>query len=133
MNKENWLKVEEALSHPYGFAKLKCDSYNLTLVVQQTKALKFEIGFYVDGYFRGIFLTQDCEERRRFCCPHQASVYSPASRAKITKGVSKRNVSKWFPDIDKKFTYYGSHWSKFAPLKRHLIANNEVIELLETC
>ncbi|ABE45668.1 hypothetical protein [Polaromonas sp. JS666] len=131
MTADDWKKVEAALQSPYGRAKLEVDGYALDLVVQQTKPLKFEIGFFVDGWFKGAWLMADSEERRRFCCPKQLSLYSPAKKAKLLKGLTKRAIAEYFPSIDKKHTYYSSHWSRFAPLKRHLIANNKSIELKE--
>jgi hypothetical protein len=131
MTAEEWKKVEAALQSPYGRAVLAVDSYELTLQVQQLKPLKFAIGFYVDGWFKGEWLTSDCEERRRFCRRMESAVYSPAQRAKITKGFSKRNVAKYFPDMAKKFTWYSNAWSSFGALKRHLVANNQQIELKE--
>lgn len=131
MTKEDWDQVRVVLQLPYGCAKLICDGYELTLEVQQVKPLKFEIGFYVNGFFKGAFIVEDCEERRRFCCPKQAFVFTPALRTKLLKEMGTRRAHRLFPDIDKKFTWYSSHWASFAPLKRHLVTNNKVIELKE--
>ncbi|MES2401834.1 MAG: hypothetical protein V4573_17720 [Pseudomonadota bacterium] len=131
MTKEDWKKVRVELQFPYGRAELLCDGYALTLQVQQVKPLKFEIGFYVNGFFKGEFIVMDCEERRRFSCPKQAFVFPPADRTRLLKELGTRRAHRMFPDIDKKFTWYSSHWSSFASLKRHLVANNKVIELKE--
>jgi hypothetical protein len=131
MTADDWKKLEAALRSPFGRAVLTVDGYALTLEVQQAKPLKFVIGFYVDGWFKGEWALDDCEERRRFCCPKKGHLFSPAARAKMKKGLSKRSIAKYLPNVDKAFTWYSSVWSSFAPLKRHLIANNKSIELKE--
>jgi len=131
MTAEDWKKVENVLCSPYGRAVLAVDGYVLTLEVRATKPLRFVIVFYVDGWMKGEWALKDCEERRRFFCPKQSSIHSPRSKAKLKKGFSKRAVAKYFPDLDKKFTWHSPAWSSFAPLKRHLVANNKNIELKE--
>jgi hypothetical protein len=131
MNADDWKKVETALQGSFGRAVLVVDGYKLTLEVQQAKPLKYVIAVFVDGWMKGEWLMKDCEERRRFCCPKATAVHSPASKAKLTKGLGKRAIAKYFPDLDKKFTWYSSAWSNFAGLKRHLVKNNQSIELQE--
>lgn len=131
MTAEDWKKVEAALSGPYGCASFTVDGYALTLQVKQVKPLKFAVMVYVNGWFKGELLQNDCEERRRFYCPKKGRVFTAASKAKLTKGLSKRAIARYLPDIDKTFSYWLPVWSSFAPLKRHLVANNKSIELQE--
>ena len=131
MSKGDWAKVEQDLSFPFGSVKLNCDGYLLSLLVCQSKPLKQVILFYVNGRFEGTFLTQDCEERRRFARPQKIALWKPSEKARLTKGFTKRVLAKHFSDINKTFTHYDWTWPSFAPLKRHLIANNKVISLVE--
>lgn len=131
MTPEEWKQVETALSGSFGVAKLRVDGYELWLVIEQAKPLKYVISVYVNGWMRGEWLMKDCEERRRFCCPRKTRLYMPAQKAKLTKGLGKRAIAKYFPNIDHTITWYSSAWGSFSALKRHLLANNKQIELQE--
>lgn len=130
MTKEDWAKVEASLSTPYGRnVTLLVDGYELTLVIVTTAPLKYGICFYVDGYLKGAFITTDCEERRRFAKPIRRACYKPAEKSRIIKDVGKKRAKEYFPKLDDTFTYYSPVWPSFAPLKRHLLANNQSIEI----
>jgi hypothetical protein len=131
MTADDWKKLEAALRSPFGRASLVVDGYDLALVVQQDKPLKFVITMYVNGWMKGEWMMNDCEERRRFFCRKDRPLYSAAAKAKMTKGLSKRAVAKYFTGLDGKYTLYSPVWSAFAPLKKHLVANNKSIELKE--
>ncbi len=131
MTKEEWTSVAAALSRPYGRVKLLVDGYTLDLVVACVKPLRFEITFYVDGFFKGEWITTDCEIRRRFTKPMQIARYKPSEKARLVKGFGKRAVKKYFPDLDKKLPWFSPVWPTFGPLKRHLLANNKSIELVK--
>lgn len=131
MTKDEWLLVKSKLSHPWGSAELMVDGYRLTLQVKQTKALKFEIMPYVNGKFQGAWMTKDSEEGKRFLRPVTIAVYKPAEKARLTKGMSKKMIKTIFGDgLDKTFAVFAWGWPTFGPLQRHLIANNQVIELV---
>lgn len=131
MTKDEWLKVEQALSSPFGHIKLVVDGYDLTLEVRRLTALKYVILPFVNGWAKGEWLRDKTEEARRFYRPVKRRLYSPAQVKKMTKGLSKSAVKRYFPGLDKVIEHYTFEWPSFAPLKRHLIANNTVIELKE--
>lgn len=131
MTKDQWLAVKSALSTPWGTVKLKVDGYDLTLIVKQIKPLKFSIVTYVNGEFKGIWLKGDSDESKRFMRPVKVAVFKPAEKKRMTKRLSKTNIKRYFGDLDKTFTVFDWLWPSFDPLRRHLIANNKVIELVE--
>jgi hypothetical protein len=130
MNKDEWLRVQNKLSHPYGTVRLTVDGYALALQVNQIKALKFVIMVYVDGVCKGEWCKGEADEAKRFCRPVTKHLYSPAKQKAMLKGLPK-NTKKFVTDLglDKTFTYYDLYWPTFGPIKRHLIANNKSIEL----
>lgn len=132
MTKEEWAQVEASMRSPFGCVHLLVDGYGLTLQVRQAKPLKFVIALFVNGWMRGEWGLKDCEERRRFFRPISASVHTAAQRKELTKGLSKAAIKRYMPDLEKKFTYYTSDWPSFAPLKRHLVANNTSIAIAPT-
>ena len=129
MTKDEWELVRGKLSVSFGLVDLIVDGYLLHLKVQQTGPLKYEILPYVNGKFEGRWITQKTDECIRFMCPKTVSLYSRADKARITKGLTKRQVKDFFPDLDKTGTYYQWGWASFTSLKRHLLANNKSIEL----
>lgn len=131
MTKDDWASVERALTYPYGCARLICDGYDLRLTTVLNKPLKLAIAWYVDGHFKGEFLKADSEIGKRFACPHVLHAYSPSQKKEIIKNFGKRGAAKHFPRLDATHTYRNWTWTSFRSLKRHLIANNKVIELKE--
>lgn len=129
MTKDEWLLVKNQLSHPWGSAKLRVDGYELTLQVEQIKPLKFAIMFFVNGVRKGEWMQGKAEESKRFCRPVTKALYSPAKKKAMTKGVSKANIKKYAGWIETTYSFWELYWPTFAPLQRHLIANNKVIEL----
>ena len=131
MTKDEWLLVKNKLSHPWGSAELMVDGYKLSLRVEQAKALKYMIVPYVNGEFKGVWMRKDSEEGKRFLRHVTIAVYKPAEKARLTKGVSKKMVKEVFGDrLDATYTVIHWGWPTFGPLQRHLIANNQVIELV---
>lgn len=59
LTKEQKSLILSELNYPYGKVKLQCDNDIITLTVEQTKPLKFEICVYVNGSFKGIWLNPD--------------------------------------------------------------------------
>ena len=131
ITKEQWQKVQEALSRPYGRAELICDGYKVNLQVVPAGNLKFGILPYVNGVFRGVWLTKDGEERRRFMRPVNLRIYTAKQIGEMTKELTKSAIKQYMPDRDKTIKVYDCCWLTFAALKRHLIAKNQVISIGE--
>lgn len=59
LTKEQKSLILSELNYPYGKVKLQCDNDIITLTVEQTKPLKFEICVYVNGSFKSAWLNTD--------------------------------------------------------------------------
>lgn len=128
---DQWKKIETSLRIPWGEARLRVDGYELTLQVQQIKPLRYAIVPFVNGFLRGVWLTKTeagewCEEARRFLPLKKVFLYS---KTKLMKMKLPKKMMHEFSS--KHFESRGFYWTSFGPLKRHLIANNESIELIE--
>ena len=131
MTSQDWQEVEERLNHFYTFVELICDGYKVTLVLVRVTQFKNVIRIYVDGQIKGIWYTEDCEERRRFFRPVSKYAHTQKEKAHLNK-ISKslrRKMGPWY-DPNKKYTYYLPSWTSFKTLKSHLIKNNSNIELI---
>lgn len=122
-----WKNVEESLKSFYHVVKLKCDEYVLTLKLEHISQFENGIGFYVNGEFKGKWLMEDCEERRRFFQPVTRSFMTAKQKAMVKKMSKKRRDQV---DEEHKITFYRVYWKSFKALKSHLIRNNQNIELI---
>ena len=125
--KEEWKKIEEKLSTPWGQIVLMIDGYELTLSVVRVKPLRYAIMIYVNGVFKGEWGLKDCEERRLFFCPLVRNIWSRKTR-KALKNISKKSMKSINMDLDKTAVYYTPFWKSFKSLKAHLLKNNKSIE-----
>jgi hypothetical protein len=127
--REQWKRVEDYLLYPYGSVELLVDGYNLSLCVVCIKPLHYTIMSYVNDHFKGSWLIDDCEERRRFLRRSERSLYGRAKRERFVREFGKRRAEKL--GLLKTFTSYSPHWPTFGPLKRHLVANNKSIRVVK--
>lgn len=128
MTKEDWKELEKYMRYPGATAHLLVDGYNVDLQVQVDK-MQMLIAVFIDGKFKGKWLSEDCEIRRKFAHRSKRSIISKKEFAKRTKGLSKAVKD----ELQKNNTYYSymPYFSSINALKRHLTANNESIELVK--
>lgn len=126
---DQWRIVEDRLDNLWNAVKLLCDGFEVVLVRRPTSPNKNQVVVYVDGWFKGEWLVDDCEERRRFLRPVRAPVYRKKERERLLK-LGKKALRKYDIDPDQSFTYWAPTWERTRPLIRHLKANNQEIELL---
>lgn len=131
MTPEEWKKLELELSLPWGRAELQVDGYKITLETHRKGPMTFTIGLFVDGWMRVEWMMGDCDQRRRFLRETKHDAWKKSDREKLTKGFSKRQIAKFFPDIDKKISTWSFYWPSVTALRRHLVKNNQVIELVK--
>ena len=131
ITKDQWGEIETHLSYAFGCAKLTCDGYEVTLQVVSVNTLQYGIMVYVNGLFNGKWLIEDCEERRRFLRPTQRFLWSAKERVAMLKIYGgKRAQKKDVERINRKITWYSSHWTSVKSLRRHLEKNNRELEVV---
>lgn len=136
MDKAEWAKVKEWLGRPwpYGRAKLLADGYEVTLELQMTQNMFANaVVVYVNGEFRGKWLTEDCEERRRFLPQREKAVMGREARArwnKLSKAQQKRMLEVGI-NPNRTYTEYATHWTSWSALVKHFEAHNADIRLPE--
>lgn len=125
MTKQQWEQIETSLQSPWGQVNLVCDGYNLTLQVERDK-MRLLIMTYINGHFKGIWMSEDCEERRRFFRPKVTKLFKES----VFKGLTKKERKYMEEKYNKTITTYLPYWPSFRPLKAHLTKNNISIELV---
>ncbi len=128
MTNDDWEKMEEDLSHVFGMVALLCDGYRVSFRYAPIKKRLVLITGFVNGWFKGEWLLNDCEERRRFFRKESRYALSPKLRKEFKK-MGKRVLKQANIDLEQRHEYYTFRWSSFNQLKKHLIANNQTIEI----
>ena len=125
MDRADWKTVEERLVYPGATIRLRADGREVTLQVHR-EGIRMQIGVYVDGWMRGEWIFNDCEERRRFMRP-KVRKPKPYTRSQI-RALGKN----WCEEQIKRHTvtYWLPYWPSVRLLRRHFEANNESIELI---
>ena len=127
MTKEEWEYAEKRLYNTYSRLQLKVDDYDVSIVVEPLKPLKNVLVVYVNGEWKGKWLSEDCEERRRFYQKHTGNILSRKEQKRLAreKKAVREAVGKTTYD------WYSPYWTSFRTLKSHLIKNNKSIELVK--
>ena len=130
MTKEEWKQAEEALTQFFHPVELKADGYDITLVLQRVGVYQNKIMVYIGGEFRGKWMAEDCEERRRFLQERRHSILSRKEKAEFEK-LSKRSQKELREKYPMQYSSFTPQWSSFGALKKHFCANNQSIELIK--
>lgn len=131
MTKDEWKQVEEAVKSFFSPVYMIADGYEVTLILERVGPYKNMIMVYIGGQFKGEWLGNDCEERRRFMQKRVRSLLTPKQKAdykKLPKRLQKELSEKYH---SMNYETYSPQWSSFGALKKHLIANNQNIALVK--
>lgn len=94
MTGEEWKIVEEDLKIIGNPVKLTIDNYDITLSLGQISTYKNGIFIYINGYIKGIWLANECEERKRFLQKHEHNLYDNKTNRQISR-LSKKKHTEW--------------------------------------
>lgn len=124
---EQWKQIKQQLSWTGAQVELLVDGYRLTIQRVRASEMRDELMVYVNGKFIGKWISEDCEERRRFFCPRTRYLYPAAKRKRMMRGLSKRLARE--VGADTKYTHYKPWWPSFDALRRHLVKHNKSITI----
>ena len=129
MTAEQWKQIDGKLQSVLSpVVKLLIDGYEVSLALRQVSQFRNAIVVYVNGEFRGKWLTEDCEERRRFF-PCKKKCLTNTNELKKMGIRSKKEIQK-FKEMAT-CNAYQSAWTSFKAMKKHFETNNKSIEILE--
>lgn len=125
---EQWKKIEADVMRLYHPVYFDIDGYLVRLMLERVSKLRLGIVVYVDGQldmnWLGLAGDEPTEIGRRFFQERTRSVY----RGK-DKRLAKRVLGK--KEAEKKNSHRHPWWESPVSLRRHLVANNGVIRLLD--
>lgn len=129
MTAEQWKQIDGKLQSVLSpIVKLLIDGYEVSLALRQVSQFRNAIVVYVNGEFRGKWLTVDCEERRRFF-PCKKRCLTNTNELKKMGIRSKKEIQKYKEMAT--CNAYSSVWTSFKAMKKHFETNNKSIEILE--
>ncbi|WP_153116048.1 hypothetical protein [Rhodocyclus tenuis] len=137
ISKEQWAKIEEQLSLPWGRVEIKCDGYAVTACVSRDSktSMRYHVAIYVDGYMRGEWFKGEAEEAKKFCRPVSRPVltgklrqlYERLSKSRALPAAErKRNVEA----LNQKHTYWTPTFPNGKAFCRHIRKTCTDIELM---
>ena len=136
LTKQQWLEVEQSLSHPYGRVRLNADGHLLTLSVEKGKGLRYLVAVYIDGVIDWKLCNDnEAELPRKFWKLERRYLYPAAHRAECAKLAKKRGMPADIRDIYTRQSTACSEmhspcWPNAKDLCRHLRKTCTSIELL---
>lgn len=132
MDRKDWEKAKERLSLPLGSVKLIADGYTVTLQRVPVKDMFHNaIQVFVSGEFKGKWLLEDCEVRRRFISQKAVPLMSRKEIAAYNK--APQSVQRKFKEMrEARIIQYSSHWTSWNALVKHFEANNQSIQLIDS-
>jgi hypothetical protein len=126
LTREQWDEISRKLQSFWTPVRLLIDGYEITLQLERISVFENAILVWINGQWKGEWVLNDCEERRRFFKPTKRR---NAFLARLQKSLGKRRAAQICKGMSPYFTGYSQCWKSFPALKRHLIANNESIDL----
>ena len=123
MTKAEWQLVADGLSGTWGIVELEIDGFNITL--QRCLISKNRLGTmtYVNGEFKGKWITDKTVREGDFLRPTKKHIYSAKMRNDIKKlnKLLKKHPSERIKDLDPDMVYRSrsSFWGSVAAIRRH--------------
>lgn len=133
MTKEDWQKVEKALSGYVGSVTLLVDGHEIKFQRGLVKKNTIGIGMFVDGKMEREWCgLKNSHPEQRFYYQKEFFVYTAKSRADAKK-LSPRDRKRWgvnLDEVNKKDIHFTPMWPSAAAIKRHYSQNFPAAELI---
>ncbi|MBC7857991.1 MAG: hypothetical protein H7Z39_04265 [Burkholderiaceae bacterium] len=131
LTKEQKDALAAELAMPWGRVALRCDGYEVSLVVERDKGLTYRVMTYVNGFFKGAWTKPKSEApESKFLRKSVRPNCSPAKRKQMEKALGKRYVQK-DPYFSGSWTIYLPDWSSGKAALSHLCRVCESVEVIE--
>ena len=119
------------LTSLYGVSHLLCDGYRVTLSVERTSALAFRVMTYVNGEFKGFWMSEknECPESK-FLRKVTRPICSPKHKKEMENIIGKRRVAA-DPYYSKTHTHFMPDWANGKQAINHLCKVCESVELAD--
>lgn len=134
LSKEQKQELIDALSHPWGRVSLKCDGYQISLVVKRSKGMTYRVVTYVNGSWDGKWMSgREEHPEQKFLRKSVTPAASKKFRDDMEKAVGKRNFKKMCvadPYWTATVTIYDVTWASGKAAINHLCKVCDSIEIV---
>lgn len=131
LSKEEWARVEKALSGTFGRATLKVDGRTVTFVRTLAGKNRLATWTYVDGKIEGKWMNPKNEHpETRYLRPVEKFAWKPEARKRLKK-MPKRYLKELGYNPDEKYHYFELTWPNATAIRRHYQKTFASIELIE--
>lgn len=134
MTPEEWTKVEDRLRGAYGSVELLVDGFEIYLAREVSKNM-IHTTIYVNGSIKGVDIGVDeTEINRRFYRPnarYALKMRRGKNREKELRKFKRLGWKDFVAMYQRRVTIHWPWWNNFNSMKKHLIKNNESIELVK--
>ena len=133
LTKEEWARVEKALSGTYGMVRVNADEFVVVFYRRLVGKNRLAIVTYVDGVMKGEWINAKNQHPEQRCLrPASRPMCNPKERADLKK-LRKRDLKALGPafDPDRKWHHFDPIWPSVTALRRHYQKTFTSIELQE--
>ena len=113
------------LSYADAWVDLDCDGYAVSIRAFKMRPLQYGLLISIGGEFKGAWMLEDCEERRRFMRPICYYVFKKSIR---TSSTHRRLLGP--KKMDRKVVRYDAVWLSPRAMLRHFERNNKIIKMI---
>jgi len=129
LSKEQIDRLAANLDNPWGRVELICDGHRVTLDTQRWKGLVYRVVTYVDGEFKGAWMSAKEEHpQQKFMRKRVIRLLSPKQRKSYEKAFGKRRAEKE-PIYTAAITQYMPDWPDGKAALNHLCKVCDSVEI----
>jgi len=122
LTKDQIAEAIETLSYPWGFVKLICDGYRVTLSVERAKGMTYRVMTYVNGCFKGVWMQPSAGTdipEQKFLRRSERAACSKTYKAEMEKRFGKRHIQE-DPFYSRTIVMYSPDWASGKAALSHL-------------
>jgi hypothetical protein len=109
------------------YVQLKCDGYMVILSLVMVSMCRLALTvLWINGTFKSRFLSEDCEERKRFLYPRKAYLFPLRIRKRYKRSKSLREM------CDRSWISYDFRFPGMRALVKHFEEHNASIEVVSS-
>ncbi|MDY0212577.1 MAG: hypothetical protein RBR06_06190 [Desulfuromonadaceae bacterium] len=131
ITREQWQRVEEALSGVFGRVDLMVDGRKVTFERRLVAENRLGIMTYINGELKGCWTNpNEQHDEQRYLRERSCLFYSKKDRNYLKK-LGKLTLNRMKVDADRRYEWYDQIWTRAGAIRRHYEKTFTSIELIE--
>jgi len=117
--KEEWAAFEKSLEGLFGRAEIIADGFNVSYSKVHYKN-RLYIMTYINGFFKGEWLSDDCIQRQKFCRVISKALFSEKEKRQLRKAFRYQEPFTK-AKLEKRLVFYSPDWNSARAIRLHLL------------